>query len=260
LADSVPADQDTLLSVRGVSAGYGLGDVIREVSFDVATGDIVAVIGPNGAGKSTLLRTISGVNRARTGHIRLRDADITRTAVSRRVCLGLGHVPEGRRILGDLTVRENLWLGGYTNPDRRGEMEVELLSLFPRLAERLGQRGGTLSGGEQQMLALARGMMSKPALLMIDEPTLGLSPVLVGALATWLVTLRDRFGTTIILAEQNARLARSISEKTVVLGAGRVLTVSRSAALSDEDLVSLFLTGRKLETRVNTGKSQTETT
>jgi branched-chain amino acid transport system ATP-binding protein len=139
-------------------------------------------------------------------------------------------------------------------------MEGELLGLFPRLAERLGQRGGTLSGGEQQMLALARGMMSKPALLMIDEPTLGLSPVLVGALATWLVTLRDRFGTTIILAEQNARLARSISEKTVVLGAGRVLTVSRSAALSDEDLVSLFLKGRKLKTPVNTGKSETETT
>jgi branched-chain amino acid transport system ATP-binding protein len=195
-------------------------------------GEIVSLIGSNGAGKTTTLRTISGLTPASKGQVRMRGKDITHLPPDEVVRLGIGHVPEGRRIFGRLTVRDNLFLGAYTRNDRDGirRDQEHVFKLFPRVKERLDQIGGTLSGGEQQMLAIARGLMSRPRVLLLDEPSLGLAPILVDQIFD---IIRDinKEGTTILLIEQNAAKALAVANRGYVLETGRIVMEGPTATL-----------------------------
>jgi len=213
-----------LLEVAGIDASYGRIRALQGVSLHVEEGEIVTLIGANGAGKTTTLRTISGLVRPTSGTIRFAGEDLARDSPDRVVRRGIGHSPEGRRVFARMTVRENLELGAYT---RNSQSEIaddyrRVLEIFPRLRERLTQKSGTLSGGEQQMLAMARALMSRPKLLMLDEPSLGLSPILV---QTIFRVIRDinAAGTTILLIEQNARQALGIASRGYVLEVGRIV-------------------------------------
>jgi branched-chain amino acid transport system ATP-binding protein len=237
-----------LLDIAGVTAGYGRVDVLREITMSVAAGEVVTVVGPNGAGKTTLLKTIGGIIRRRSGRIALGGRDVGRLPAHALVRRGVTYVPEGREVFAQLSVEENLWLGGFTNPGRRPHMREVVLEIFPRLSERLGQRAGTLSGGEQQMLAIARGLMSEPKLLLIDEPTLGLAPVLVEALSRWIGEVREQLGTSLLLAEQSAKLATGLSDRMYVLVGGRVRAETDKAGFSDKELFDLYI-GEKLRER-----------
>jgi branched-chain amino acid transport system ATP-binding protein len=213
-----------LLEVKDLNVYYGAIHALQGLSFHIEEGEIVSLIGANGAGKSTTLRTISGVLRPRNGHIKFKDEDITTIPAEQIVTKGISHVPEGRKIFAPLTVRENLEMGAYTrsDPDEiQKSMERAFVS-FPRLKERLDQLGGTLSGGEQQMLATARGMMSKPSLLLLDEPSMGLSPILVEEIFKIIKEINS-LGTSILLVEQNALMALSISNRAYVLETGRIV-------------------------------------
>jgi branched-chain amino acid transport system ATP-binding protein len=192
------------------------------VSLTVAAGELVALIGSNGAGKTTTLRTISGLLRPSEGTIAFEGVDLTRASTDRIVALGISHCPEGRRIFGALTVGENLRLGAVTRTDRKGVDEdlEQVLTLFPRLKERIGQAGGTLSGGEQQMLAIGRAMMSRPRLLLLDEPSLGLAPLLVERIFATIAELK-RLGRTILLVEQNVHRALDVADRAYVMETGR---------------------------------------
>ena len=213
-----------LLEVKGLNTYYGAIHALQGVSFHIEEGEIVSLIGANGAGKSTTLRTVSGILRPRTGHIFFKGEEITTTPAEQIVCRGISHVPEGRKIFAPLTVRENLEMGAYTRSDPveiKKSMDRAFES-FPRLKERLNQLGGTLSGGEQQMLATARGMMSKPSLLLLDEPSMGLSPILVEEIFKIIKEINSQ-GTSILLVEQNALMALSISNRAYVLETGRIV-------------------------------------
>lgn len=216
-------EKDALLKVDRLVVHYGGILALHEVSLWVGAGEIVAVIGANGAGKSTLLRTIAGIKVATSGQIFFEGAPLPRKphlVVNRGVVL----VPEGRRIFAPLTVRENLLLGSYSRKDAgevRGTMET-VFALFPVLAERLGQRGGTLSGGEQQMLAIGRALMAKPELLLLDEPSLGLAPIVVDALFQKISQLNREMGLTILLVEQNASLALEFAHRAYVMATGEI--------------------------------------
>jgi branched-chain amino acid transport system ATP-binding protein len=254
-ADPVPRPAATarpgtepLLEVSGVTAGYGRVDVLREVTLTVARGEVVTVVGPNGAGKTTLLKTIGGVIRRRRGRIALGGEEVGQLRAHALVRRGVTYVPEGREVFAQMTVEENLWLGAFTNLRRRQHMREVVLEIFPRLAERIGQRAGNLSGGEQQMLAIARGLMSEPRLLLIDEPTLGLAPVLVEALGRWIGEVRDQLGTSLLLAEQSAKLATGLSDRMYVLVGGRVTAQSDKSGFSDKELFDLYI-GEKLGER-----------
>ena len=221
--------------------------MLREVALTVSRGEIVTMVGPNGAGKTTLLKTIGGVIRRRRGRIALGGEEVdqlhrTRWSARRDLCAGR---PRG---FHPMTVEENLWLGAFTNLRRRQHMREVVLEIFPRLAERIGQRAGNLSGGEQQMLAIARGLMSEPRLLLIDEPTLGLAPVLVEALGRWIGDVRDQLGTSLLLAEQSAKLATGLSDRMYVLVGGRVTAQSDKSGFSDKELFELYI-GEKLGER-----------
>jgi branched-chain amino acid transport system ATP-binding protein len=212
------------LEVKDLNVYYGAIHALQGVSFHIEEGEIVSLIGANGAGKSTTLRTVSGVLRPRNGNIKFKGEDITTTPAEQIVRKGISHVPEGRKIFAPLTVRENLEMGAYTrnDPDEiQKSMERAFIS-FPRLKERLDQLGGTLSGGEQQMLATARGMMSKPSLLLLDEPSMGLSPILVEEIFKIIKEINSQ-GTSILLVEQNALMALSISNRAYVLETGRIV-------------------------------------
>jgi branched-chain amino acid transport system ATP-binding protein len=237
------ADQP-LLAVTDLVAGYGRIDVLRDVALSIRPGEIVTVVGPNGAGKTTLLKTISGVIRRRSGHIAFAGQEVGQLPAHALVRRGITYVPEGREVFGQLTVEENLWLGAFTHQARRAHMREVVLGIFPRLAERLSQRAGSLSGGEQQMLAIARGLMSEPKLLLIDEPTLGLAPVLVEGLAEWLGQARSELGTTLLLAEQSAKLATGLSDRMYVLVGGRVRAEAGAAGIDDEELFRLYMGDR----------------
>ena len=220
----------SLLSLTDIHSYYGHIHALKGVSVTVEEGEIVTLIGSNGAGKSTTLRTISGMLHARTGQVFFDGRDITRMEPHEIVLAGLGHVPEGRGIFPKLTVQENLEMGAFTV---RNQVDIKErmaygFELFPRLKERLDQYGGTLSGGEQQMLAIARGLMMNPRLLMLDEPSMGLAPVLVELIFDIIKTLNDK-GTTILLVEQNALMALSIAHRGYVLQTGEIV-VSDSAA------------------------------
>ncbi len=217
----------SLLEVRGLSGGYGRVDVLWDIEISIDENQIAALVGGNGAGKTTLLRTISGMIPSKAGSITLRGRDITRASSEQIVDLGVAHVPEGRRLFSGLTVRDNLLVGGWRN----GNTDLgRVLDLFPKLGERLGQVASTLSGGEQQMCAIARGLMGKPALLMIDELSLGLAPKTVDEIVARLPDIAAS-GTAILLVEQDIDTALTVSQKAYVLETGRVLKAGESAVL-----------------------------
>jgi branched-chain amino acid transport system ATP-binding protein len=222
-----------LLQLRQVHAAYGRIHALKGVSIEVAQGEIVTLLGANGAGKSTALRAISGLVRPREGEILFRDRPIHQRRPHEIAALGLGHVPEGRRIFPTLSVEENLDLGAYVEPDRRTvrERKERVLAMFPRLAERRRQGGGTLSGGEQQMLAIGRALMQDPELLLLDEPTMGLAPVLVDSVFDVVVEL-NRAGKTILLVEQNAWHALRIAHRGYVLETGTITLEGPAAELA----------------------------
>ena len=211
-----------MLEVRGVTAGYGPFQVLHGIDLDVAAGEIVAVLGANGVGKTTLNRTLSGLVAARAGTVRFDGQAITRWDHAAIVQAGLIHVPEGRRVFPNLSVRENLLLGAYARgrPERARTM-ASVLDSFPRLAERLGQLAGTMSGGEQQMLAIGRGLMARPRLLILDEPSLGLSPLLTDQLFALIARLHAD-GLSILLVEQNVVQSLRIAQRAYVIEHGRV--------------------------------------
>jgi branched-chain amino acid transport system ATP-binding protein len=213
-----------VLEVIGLEAGYQGSTVLTDVSISLAADEIVAVVGPNGAGKSTLLGTLSGLVRVRHGRILLHGRDFSRAAPHQFVRAGVVHVPEGRQVFPSMTVAENMTLGAFVRrKDAKAvaERRETVLSVFPRLAERLGQNAASLSGGEQQMLAIARGLMGLPSVLMIDEPTLGLAPILVERLIDHLKLVRAELGVAVLIAEQNLYLVRALADRAYTIQRGR---------------------------------------
>jgi branched-chain amino acid transport system ATP-binding protein len=225
-----------LLELKKVSAGYGQTEVLRDVTLNVLAGEAVAIIGANGAGKTTLLRCISGLLQATQGSIRFAERDITRLRADLIVNQGLVHCPEGRAILRRMSVLENLELGAYRLKEPAAADLERVYALFPRLRERQQQAGGSLSGGEQQMLAIGRAMMARPRMLMLDEPSLGLSPLMVHEVFKGLRQLKDS-GLSILLIEQNAHAALKFSDRTYVLEHGRVTLEGESASLAADPRV-----------------------
>ncbi len=233
-----------LLEVNNLNVYYGAIHALQGISFNVAEGEIVTLIGANGAGKSTTLRTISGLLRPRQGHVTYKGNDITLMPAEQIVRQGISHVPEGRKIFAPLTVRENLEMGAYSREDKTeisGTME-RVFKHFPRLRERINQLGGTLSGGEQQMLATGRGLMSRPALLLMDEPSMGLSPILVEEIFKIIKEINDE-GTTILLVEQNALMALSVSNRAYVLETGRIVLSGNAKEVADNPQVKAAYLG-----------------
>ncbi|MEO7132335.1 MAG: ABC transporter ATP-binding protein [Dermatophilaceae bacterium] len=234
----------SLLELRDVHAGYGAVRAATGIDLTVGEGEFVVLLGPNGAGKSTTLRVISGLLSPTAGSVHLRGQDVTRMAGWKRVGLGLGHVPEGRQVFSEHTVEENLQLGFFSH--RRHEIKADLeqmYDLFPRLAERRQQMAGTLSGGEAQMLAVARALMSRPALLMLDEPSLGLAPLKVAELFEYLSRLHQERNLAILLVEQQARTALQLAERGYVLERGRVVVAGGGAELRDDPRVQAAYLG-----------------
>jgi branched-chain amino acid transport system ATP-binding protein len=222
-----------MLEIENLEVGYGTIKALHGVSLRVNQGSIVTLIGANGAGKSTTLRAISGLIKARGGKVRYDGEDITNLPPHAIVARGLCHVPEGRMVFANLTVEENLRMGAYLRKDKPGvaaDMEFGY-EMFPRLRERRHQAAGTMSGGEQQMLAIARAIMSKPRCLMLDEPSLGIAPILVRSIFEQIVAINKARGITILLVEQNANLALAVSHHGYVLETGKVLFDDTSAAL-----------------------------
>ena len=227
----------SMLKVEGLNVYYGSIHAIKGVSFEVNQGEIVTMIGANGAGKSTTMNTVAGLLKPKSGSITFEGHDITSTPASKVVSLGLALCPEGRRVFQQMSVRENLEMGGYTRP--AGELAASLdqvFEQFPRLKERQRQIAGTLSGGEQQMLAMGRALMSKPKLLMLDEPSMGLAPLLVEQIFEIVLKL-NQAGTTILLVEQNAQMALSIANSAYVLETGHVVKEGSADALMHDDAV-----------------------
>ena len=227
----------SLLKVDDIHVYYGAIHAIKGVSFEVNEGEIVTLIGANGAGKSTTLNTVAGLLRPRSGSITFDGKNLAAIPAARTVSLGMALCPEGRRIFQQMTVRENLEMGGYTRPNNEipASME-EMFTRFPRLKEREKQIAGTLSGGEQQMLAIARAMMSKPRLLMLDEPSMGLAPILVEQIFSIIQELHQA-GVTILLVEQNAQMALSIADRAYVLETGNVSKSGLADDLLHDDAV-----------------------
>jgi branched-chain amino acid transport system ATP-binding protein len=231
-----------LLEVAGLSCHYGPIQALWDITLSVDEGELVALVGANGAGKTTLLRAISGVQPASAGKIRFDGADITRVAAEKRVRLGIVQVPEGRQVLGPMSVADNLILGGYTRGRRESaETLARVYAMFPVLRERAGQAAGLLSGGQQQMLAIARALMARPRILFLDEPSMGLSPILVDEVFERIQALRAA-GTTIFLVEQNAYRALSIADRAYVFEAGRLILADTGQALmANERIKAAYL-------------------
>jgi branched-chain amino acid transport system ATP-binding protein len=232
-----------LLELRGIDAFYGRVHVLHSVNLDVDAGEIVALIGSNGAGKTTTLRTISGLMHPTAGTITFAGRDIARTAPSKVVGMGIGHSPEGRRLFPRLTVLNNLRMGAYTRRDAPGvKLDIErAFTLFPRLKERQRQLAGTLSGGEQQMLAMGRALMAKPKLLMLDEPSLGLAPILVETIFSIIREINSQ-GTPVLLVEQNAHKALEVAHRGYVLETGVIVqTGTGKELLESEDVQKAYL-------------------
>jgi len=226
-----------MLKVEYLFAGYGRVQVLKDINIEVNSGEIVCLLGANGAGKSTLLKVISGIVNATRGKIAFHGQEITNRRPDQIVRVGLSHVPEGRQIFGDLTVRQNLMLGSYVHRVKRGEMErlfSSAFELFPILKTRLAQKAGTMSGGEQQMLAIGRGLMSQPKLLLLDEPSLGLAPLVVETIMKVIQNLRST-GISILLVEQNVSAALQISDRAYVMETGSIVTHGRAQELMEND-------------------------
>lgn len=235
-----------MLEVVQLSAGYGAIEAIHGISFDVRPGEIVTLVGANGAGKSTTLRAISGLVRVRSGDVRFEGRSIVGMEPHEIVALGLAHVPEGRMIFPNLTVLENLRMGAYLQRDKAVVASglEEVFAMFPRLRERERQMAGTLSGGEQQMLAIGRALMGRPRFLMLDEPSLGIAPLLVKSIFEQVVRINRERGLAILLVEQNANLALRVSQRGHVLETGRIaLSAEAGSLLSDPAVRKAYLGG-----------------
>jgi branched-chain amino acid transport system ATP-binding protein len=238
-----------MLKLEKVNTYYGQVQALRHVSLEVAEGEIVAVIGPNGAGKTTLMNTISGVVNARDGKITFCGQPITNLSPEKIVRLGISHVPERRQVFGSMSVMDNLILGSYHRYRRNTRQEIDedlqfVFEIFPRLKDRVGQMAGTLSGGEQQMLVLGRGWMAKPKLLLMDEPSLGLAPLLIKEIFRVSAELREH-GMTILLVEQNARAALELADRAYVLESGQVVLGGKAAELTADERVQTAYLGRR---------------
>ena len=227
-----------MLKVTDLTVNYGVIQAVKGISFEVGEGEIVALIGANGAGKTTTLQTITGMIPSRTGTIQFNGTDITKTPAHRIVSMGLAHVPEGRRVFAQLTVLENLKMGAYTRKDKDGIEKTleEIYKRFPRLEERKNQPAGTLSGGEQQMLAMGRALMSRPKMIVMDEPSMGLSPLYVTEIFKIIQEINDS-GTTVLLVEQNAKKALAIADKAYVLETGNIVLSRKASDLMNDDSV-----------------------
>lgn len=227
-----------MLEVRDLQVYYGVIQAIKNVSFSVEEGEIIALIGANGAGKTTILQTITGLIPAKNGEIMYEGVNLQKIPAHKIVAMGLAHVPEGRRVFSQLTVYENLLMGAYTRSDKN-EVEDSLQHVFksfPRLEERKKQMAGTLSGGEQQMLAMGRALMSKPRIILLDEPSMGLSPILVEEVFDIIQNI-NKAGTTVLLVEQNAKKALSIANRAYVLETGNIVLEGDAKELMDNESV-----------------------
>ncbi len=233
-----------MLSVKDLNVFYGSIHAVKGVSFEVEEGEIVTLIGANGAGKSTTLNTVAGLLKPRTGIIEFEGESLVGVPAHKMVTKGIALCPEGRRIFQDLTVHENLDMGAFTRTDdEAAEMREVVYERFPRLKERRTQRAGTLSGGEQQMLAMGRALMSKPKVMMLDEPSMGLAPILVQEIFD-IIKVFNEMGTTVLLVEQNASMALSVADRGYVLETGRVVKTGTGAQLlTDDDVRRAYLGG-----------------
>ncbi|MCJ2057193.1 ABC transporter ATP-binding protein [Methylobacterium sp. J-048] len=227
-----------MLTLERVDAGYGATSILHAVSLDVRAGEVVTLVGANGAGKTTTLRTIAGLVRPTRGRILFEDEDVTRLSGHEMVERGVTLIPEGRQLFPEMTVRENLLMGAYRRAARGRQMETlgEVLDLFPRVRERLDQNAGSLSGGEQQMVAIARGMMARPKLLMFDEPSLGLAPIVVAQVFA-VVDRIVKTGATVLIVEQNVFHTLQVADRGYVLENGEIVLADASAVLLDNDHV-----------------------
>ena len=227
------------LQVQGLEAGYDRLQVLHGIDVSVAPGELVAVIGANGAGKSTLLRAVSGLLRPRGGTVTLNGQDVTSASAEKISARGLAHVPENRLVFPSLTVEDNLSLGGWTRrkDGKRAERRQQALELFPRLADRISLQAGSLSGGEQQMLAMARALMAGPSVVVLDEPSLGLAPRVVGEIIAALDHLRDEQKLAVLLVEQNVRAAFRVADRVLVMDRGRVVAEGTPDELADDERV-----------------------
>ena len=233
----------TILKVQDINVYYGAIHAIKGISFEVSEGEIVTLIGANGAGKTTTLQTISGLLRSKTGSIEFLEKNISHTPAHKIVEMGLAQVPEGRRIFLQMTVQENLDMGAFTAPGGAAEAMERVFAQFPRLKERRRQIAGTLSGGEQQMLAMGRALMSAPKLMMLDEPSMGLAPILVEQIFGIIQTLHES-GTTILLVEQNAQMALSVADRAYVMETGTITLSGTGKQLAEsEEVKKAYLGG-----------------
>ena len=232
-----------MLEIKDLEVYYGVIQAIKGISFEVNEGEVIALIGSNGAGKTTTLQTITGMLQAKKGNIIFEGTDITKVPGHKIVSMGMAHVPEGRRVFAQLTVLENLKMGAYTRKDKK-EVEETLQKVykhFPRLEERKNQLAGTLSGGEQQMLAMGRALMSKPRIILMDEPSMGLSPIFVEEIFNIIKEI-SASGTTVLLVEQNAKKALSIADRAYVLETGNiVLSGDAKKLMNDESIKKAYL-------------------
>lgn len=223
-----------ILNIENINVYYGQIHALKDVSLKVNEGEIVALIGANGAGKTTTLRTVSGLLRSKTGSIKFMGNDISHTEAHKLVSMGIAHVPEGRHVFLQMTVQENLEMGAYTNSANLKEGLADVYERFPRLKHRTNQIAGTLSGGEQQMLAMGRALMSKPKLMMLDEPSMGLAPILVQQIFD-IVKELNKAGTTILLVEQNAEMALEVADRAYVLETGKIKLSGTGKELAQSD-------------------------
>lgn len=227
-----------MLEVKDLEVYYGVIQAIKGVSFEVNQGEVIALIGANGAGKTTILHTVTGLLSPKKGQVLFEGRDITKVPAHKIVSMGMAHVPEGRRVFAELSVYENLKMGAYTRKDK-GEIEESLANVykrFPRLEERKNQMAGTLSGGEQQMLAMGRALMSKPKIILMDEPSMGLSPILVNEIFDIIQAVSES-GTTVLLVEQNAKKALSIADRAYVLETGNIVLEGNAKDLLEDDSI-----------------------
>lgn len=227
-----------MLEIKDLEVYYGMIQAIKGVSFEVSEGEVIALIGANGAGKTTILHTITGLLEAKKGSVMFNGTDITKVPAHKIVTMGMAHVPEGRRVFANLTVLQNLKMGAYTRKDKT-EIEKTLKTIykhFPRLEERQNQLAGTLSGGEQQMLAMGRALMSHPKIILMDEPSMGLSPIFVNEIFD-IIKEVSASGTTVLLVEQNAKKALSISDRAYVLETGKIVLEGKADELLNNDSI-----------------------
>ena len=227
-----------MLEVKDLQVYYGVIQALKGISFEVNQGEVIALIGANGAGKTTTLQTLTGILQAKSGSIMFEGKDLTKVPAHKIVEMGMAHVPEGRRVFSDMTVFENLLMGAYTRKDKNEIAEsLEMVyKRFPRLKERQGQRSGTLSGGEQQMLAMGRALMSKPRIILMDEPSMGLSPIFVNEIFNIIKDVSEG-GTTVLLVEQNAKKALSIADRAYVLETGNITLEGKAEDLLHNEAV-----------------------